>query len=184
MDSRTLFLVIVLILVVLGVGLWFYLRWRSQKLQSTFGPEYQRTVQEVGDRWKAERILLKRKEHVDGLDIRPLPPGTRDRFTRAWQNCQARFVDDPAGAVREADHMVGEVMGSRGYPVGDFEQRAADISVDHSRVVENYRAAHEIALREERGQANTEDLRQAFVYYKTLFEELLGIGEPVLREVK
>jgi hypothetical protein len=184
MDPRTLLFVIVFILLVLGVGLWFYFRRRSRTLQSTFGPEYHRAVQEVGDRWKAERILLKRKKHVEQLDIRPLAPGARDRFTREWQNCQARFVDDPAGAVREADHVVGEVMGSRGYPVGDFEQRAADISVDHSRVVENYRAAHEIALREQRGQADTEDLRQALVYYKTLFEELLGIGAPVLKEAK
>jgi hypothetical protein len=184
MDPRTLLLVIVVILLVLGVGLWFYFRRRSRKLQSTFGPEYRRTVEEIGDRWKAEGILLKRMKHVEQLEIRPLAPGARDRFRREWQSCQARFVDDPVGAVREADHVLGEVMGSRGYPMGDFEQRAADISVDHSRVVENYRVAHEIALREQRGQANTEDLRQAFVYYKTLFEELLGIGEPVLREAK
>ncbi len=184
MDPRTLLFVIVLIVLLLGLGLWFYLQRRSQKLRSTFGPEYDRAVREAGARWKAEKILVKRQKHVEELDIRPLAPAARDRFTRDWQNCQARFVDDPPGAVREADNLVGEVMGARGYPVGDFDQRAADISVDHSRVVENYRAAHKIALREKRGEADTEDLRQALVYYKTLFEELLGIGEPVLREAK
>jgi hypothetical protein len=180
MDPRTLLIVIVFLLAV-GAGLWFYFQRRSQKLRSMFGSEYDRTVREIGDRHKAESILIKRKKHVEELDIRPLAAAAVERFNREWQSCQAKFVDDPRGAVREADHLVAEVMKTRGYPVGDFEQRAADVSVDHPGVVENYRGAHEIAVREERGKASTEDLRRALVYYKTLFEELLGIGEPVLR---
>jgi hypothetical protein len=180
MDLRTLLIVIVCFLAV-GAGLWFYLQRRSRKLRSMFGSEYDRAVREIGDRRKAEGILIKRKKHVEQLDIRPLAAAAAERFSQEWQSCQAKFVDDPRGAVREADDLVAEVMRTRGYPVGDFEQRAADISVDHPRVVENYRAAHEIAVNEQRGKASTEDLRRALVYYKTLFEELLGIGEPVLR---
>jgi hypothetical protein len=109
---------------------------------------------------------------------KPLSAGDRARFGESWRGVQARFVDGPAGAVTEADQLLGDVMSTRGYPVGDFEQRAADISVDHPLVLENYRKAHEIALQQTRGQATTEDLRQAMVHYRTLFEEL--VGDPAM----
>src|SRR5262249_2770109 len=172
MDTRTLILVIFILLVV-GAGLWFYYeRWKTRKLRVMFGPEYDRVLRETGDRREAEALLIDRKKHVERLGIRPLVGMARTRFTNRWHSCQATFVDDPQGAVRNADHLVREVMEIRGYPVGDFEQRVADISVDHPEVVENFRAAHEIAIREQRGEASTEDLRRAFVYYKALFEEL------------
>ena len=127
-------------------------------------------------------MLDKRAERVEGLHIRPLGPGDRARFVESWRRVQARFVDGPGGAVMEADQLLGEVMSTRGYPVSDFEQRAADISVDHPLVLENYRTAHGIAVRQTQGQANTEDLRQAMIHYRTLFEEL--VGEPELARAK
>src|SRR5262245_4995204 len=184
MDTRTLILVI-LILLVVGAVLWFYFqKQKTRKLRLMFGSEYDRVLQETGGRRKAEALLIDRKKHVERLAIRPLVGMARTRFANRWHTCQATFVDDPRGAVRNADHLVREVMEMRGYPVGDFDERVADISVDHPEVVENFRAAHEIAIREQRGEASTEDLRRAFVYYKTLFEELLGISESALREAK
>ena len=165
-------LVVVALLVVAGV--WFYTRRRqSDALRERFGPEYDRAVQEHGDRSKAERALQARQEQVEKLDIHALSPEQSANFGRAWHEAQTRFVDDPVAAIKEADRLVQEVMGARGYPVGDFDARAALISVDHPQVVSNYRAAHEIARRNARGEANTEDLRQAMVHYRALFEELL-----------
>jgi hypothetical protein len=185
MDVRTFLILAIFILLIVGACLWFYFeKQKTRKLRLMFGSEYDRTLRETGDRRKAEAILMNRKKHVERLGIRPLVGMARARFTNQWHSCQATFIDDPQGAVRRADHLVREVMEIRGYPVGDFEQRVADISVDHPEVVENYRAAHEIAVREQRGEVTTEDLRQAFVYYKSLFEELLGIREPALREAK
>jgi len=180
-----IFSILIIFILIACVGLWFY--WQKQKtkkLRSRFGPEYDRALEQTGDRSKAETILTERKKRVERLDLHPLAPTARERFAKEWRVCQARFVDDPRGAVKEGDHLVMEVMETRGYPMADFEQRAADISVDHPRVVETYRAAHEIAIREQNGEASTEDLRQAMVYYRTLFEELLGIREPMLTEVK
>jgi len=145
---------------------------RSVALKDRFGPEYDHQVKEHG-RGRAERELDRRERRVQKLAIRPLPPPDRDRYAEMWRNEQARFVDDPRSAVHEADRLVEEVMQRRGYPVGDFEQRAADISVDHPLVVENYRAAHDIALKVQRGNAATEDLRQAMIHFRTLFEDLL-----------
>ena len=133
-------------------------------------------MQEGGNRRNAESALEERTQRVEGLHIRPLLAGDRGRFTESWRGIQARFVDVPAGAVTEADRLLADVMSTRGYPVTNFEQRAADISVDHPLVLENYRTAHEISLRQMQGQANTEDLRQAMVHYRTLFEEL--VSEP------
>ena len=146
---------------------------RSEQLRSEFGPEYDRTVEATGKRTQAERELAERRERRRQLDIRPLPPGERQAFAERWRATQERFVDDPTLAVREADRLVAEVMTRRGYPVEDFEQRARDVSVDHPEVVQEYRAAHDISELNDRGQASTEQLRQAMVHYRALFSELL-----------
>jgi hypothetical protein len=135
-------------------------------------------VTEHGDQRGAQAELEARQKRVEQLDIRSLSPSDRARFADAWRATQAHFVDDPSAAIGEADRLVTDVMKARGYPIGDFEQRAADVSVDHPRVVENYRAARDTALRNERGQASTEDLRQAMVHYRALFEDLLESGTP------
>jgi hypothetical protein len=182
--SPWLWVLIAIVVVLLGVVAWLALeRRRSARLRAGFGPEYTRTVAAVGDRRRAEAELDARRERVEALQIRPLAPDDRERFAAAWHTAQSRFVDDPGGAIAEADRLVADVMEARGYPVGDFEQRAADISVDHPRVVEHYRAAHRIAEREARGEADTEELRRAMVDYRALFEELLGAGEREPKEV-
>lgn len=150
---------------------------RTGRLREGFGPEYDRTVDETGSRRRAESELTEREKRHDELDIRPLSPGARDRFADRWSTVQERFVDDPNSALREAHGLVVEVMRERGYPTDDFEQRAADVSVDHPHVVENYRSAHAIT---ERGDADTEDQRQAMVHYRALFDELLE-PEPATR---
>ena len=162
-----------------GIAAWLLLRRsRSERLRTKFGDaEYDRTLKEDGSRRHAEAGLKERTARVENLNIRPLAPGDRARFLESWRRAEARFVDGPGGAVTEADQLLGDVMSTRGYPVSDFEQRAADISVDHPLVLENYRTAHEIALRQAKGQANTEDLRQAMIHYRTLFEELVGAPE-------
>ena len=173
MDA-TLIIVAVVIIAILIVAVWWYSkRQRSAKLQEKFGSEYERTVAEKGDTRKAEDELRDRQKRVSKLEIRPLAADERRRFNDEWRAVQARFVDDPSAAVRDADTLVGRVMEARGYPVGDFEQRAADVSVDHPTVLEHYRAAHAVALRHAQGQASTEDLRQAMVHYRALFAELL-----------
>ena len=173
-DSTILWVLVVVAVVAAAGAVWYAWRSkRSQQLQERFGPEYERTVNTEGDRRKAEATLEARARRVDALQIRPLSPADATRFSDAWRAVQARFVDDPRGAVTEADRLVGEVMTLRGYPVGDFEQRVADISVDHPDVVMNYRAARDIAVRHNRGEASTEDLRQAMVHYRALFTDLL-----------
>ena len=170
----SLVLVLVLIVVVLGVGITLYLqRRRSDALREKFGPEYQRTVSQLGDERKAEAELNAREKRVRKLDIRALSPEERARFVQSWKRAQARFVDEPSQAAADADILVQDLMKARGYPVGDFEQRAADVSVDHPEVVTNYRAAREIAVRNNAGDATTEDIRQALVHYRSLFNELL-----------
>jgi len=166
------------VIVVAGIVAWVLIRKRrTARLRAQFGGvEYARAVKEGGGRRHAETGLDERNERVEALHIRPLGMGDRARFVESWRRVQARFVDSPGGAVSEADQLLADVMSTRGYPVSDFEQRAADISVDHPRVMENYRTAHAIALRQTRGQASTEELRQAMIHYRTLFEEL--VGEP------
>lgn len=156
---------------------------RSDELHSRFGPEYERLVRERGDARHAETELSDRVQRVKQLHIKPLDHDHRRRYVEEWRSDQERFVDDPKAAVVEADRLVADLMQFRGYPVGDFEQRAADVSVDHPHVVQNYRVAHDIALREQRGEASTEDLRVAMVHYRALFEDLLDTGEPEPREV-
>jgi len=168
----------VIVIAIVAIAAMIFLRKRrSERLRTRFGgAEYDRAVQEGGSRRHAEAGLDKRTDRVDSLHIRPLAPDDRARFVESWRKVQARFVDSPGGAVMEADQLLGDVMSTRGYPISDFEQRAADISVDYPLVLENYRSAHEIAVRQTRGQASTEDLRQAMIHYRTLFEEL--VGEP------
>jgi hypothetical protein len=166
------------VLVVAGIVAWYSIRKRrTEKLRAQFGAEYERAVKEDGGRRHAEAGLKERTARVESLNIRPLTAGDRARFGESWSRVQARFVDGPGGAVTEADQLLRDVMSTRGYPVSDFEQRAADISVDHPLVMENYRTAHAIAVRQTQGQANTEDLRQAMIHYRTLFGELVGEAE-------
>jgi hypothetical protein len=167
--------VAIAVIVVAGVLLWQMRRKRSEKLRSRFGPEYDRVVHKTGDIKAAEAALEARARRVQSLHIVPLSSDDAMRFSAAWRGVQERFVDDPGRAVTAADRLVGEVMHDRGYPLGDFEQRVDDISVDHPDVVINYRAAREIAQAHARGQAGTEDLRQAMVHYRALFHDLLDI---------
>jgi hypothetical protein len=181
--NTTAILILVLIVVVIAVGaILFWQRRRSTALQQKFGPEYQRAVGQFGDQRKAEAELAAREKRVRKLEIRSLTPEEQAHFAEAWKKAQARFVDEPSQAAADADILVKELMQTRGYPMGDFEQRTADISVDHPNVVNNYRAAREIALRNNAGKATTEDIRQAMVHYRALFEELLETGQPATRK--
>ena len=172
--------IVAIVLIALVVGALVLARQRrSQQLQEGFGSEYDRTLEERGgDRKEAEAELLERRQRRDQFEIRDLEPAARDRYAERWRAAQRRFVDQPGPAVGEADALVMEVMRDRGYPVADeFDQRAADISVDHPEVVEHYRAAHGISGRATAGDATTEDLRQAMVHFRALFVELLGEDE-------
>ena len=166
------FVLVIALLFAIGIAVYYFQKRRTQQLQSRFGPEYQHLVKEVGGARKAEAQLAERAQRVDKFNIRPLLPGDRERFLADWHLVQAEFVDDPKGAVSHADSLLGDVMAARGYPVSDFDQRSADLSVDHPVVVQNYRSAHDIAVRHARGQAGTEDLRQAMIHYRALFDEL------------
>ena len=178
-QNRVLVLVLVVAVIAILAIAWVAMRKRrSVKLRERFGPEYDRVLQKEGDARKAEGVLEFREKRREKFTIRPLTPADRSSFAVRWNEVQARFVDDPRGAVTVADSLVTDVMQTRGYPIGEFEQRAADISVDHPVVVENYRAAHDIAMRHSNGRASTEDLRQAMVHYRTLFQELLDERQP------
>jgi len=148
-------------------------RRRTSRLQKQFGPEYARTVAETGEQRAAEKELIARTRNRDKLDIRPLTLDALDVYSRRWRHVQTAFVDSPASALDDAERLLTEVMRERGYPVDDFDQRAADISVDHPAVVQNYRSAHAIHLAEKNGDSSTEEQRQAFVHYRALFGELL-----------
>ncbi len=174
MDPKMIIIIAVVVVAVLAIAWSLARKRRSEALRERFGPEYERTVRERGPA-RAESELLERKQRVDKFQIRELGAAERERFITEWRAVQARFVDDPKGSVGEADTLVTRVMQARGYPMSDFDQRAADISVDHPRVVDNYRAAREIALRHRRGEATTEDMRNAIIYYRSLFDELLNI---------
>jgi hypothetical protein len=179
--NTTAVVIIVIVAIAIAIGAFFYIRRRrSAMLRSRFGPEYKHAVHQYGDQRKAEADLAAREERIRKLEIRVLSREEQDRFADAWRKTQSRFVDEPSRAVADADGLVKEVMQTRGYPMGSFDQRAADISVDHSNVVTNYRAAHDIAARNKSGKATTEDLRQAMVYYRSLFEELLE--QPTTRK--
>jgi hypothetical protein len=180
MPTWLIVLIIVLVIVV-AVAAYFALRFgqrrRTEQLRGQFGPEYDRAVAERGDRGGAEADLVERQRRRQQLDIRPLDPDARARYADAWRAAQTQFVDRPGDAVQRANRLVIEVMRERGYPVDDFERRAADVSVDHPTVVDNYRAAHAIAEANVAGTATTEELRRAVVHYRVLFGELLEDGE-------
>jgi hypothetical protein len=167
-------IVIALVVVALAVVGWFvWSSMRTKRLRTTFGPEYERALDESRSQREAEAELQGRRKRRDELDIRPLAPEARERHGEEWRTVQSRFVDDPVGSVRDADRLVGQVMAERGYPMEDFDSQADLISVDHPEVVENYRAGHGISEAYGRGDASTEDLRQAMVHYRALFIELL-----------
>jgi hypothetical protein len=184
MNTITVVAIAVAVLAI-AFGAFLYVQTRRTKhLRSKFGPEYDRLVDQYGNQRKAEDDLSHRERRVQKFHIQELHPEAASRFADAWREEQARFVDSPHEAVANADRLVGELMKARGYPMGDFEQRAADISVDHPLVVENYRAARALASRSRRGEVNTEELRQAMVHYRALFGDLLNreVGRP--EEVK
>ena len=172
--TATGIILLIVAVAVIAVLAWYLARERrSKRLRSRFGPEYDHTLREIGSRPKAEEALARREKRVEKIHVHSLSRDEHDRFAQEWHDVQARFVDDPPGSIEEADRLVCDVMRARGYPMSDFERRAEDLSVDHPLVVRNYRAAHAIATRREKGQASTEDLRQALVYYRDLFDELL-----------
>ena len=176
MDTWVWIVIVAAVAVVIGIVVWRAVSARrSRRLKEGFGSEYDRTVEQAGGRRGAERELREREKRHEELDIRPLSPEARDRYAEEWETLQSRFVDDPSGAVRDADVLVQQVMRDRGYPVDDFDQRAADISVDHPDLVEKYRTADGIARSNERGEASTEDLRQSVRHYRALFQELLVV---------
>ena len=180
-----LIVLIAAVIVIVALLVWLYVRKRRRNtagLRQKFGPEYDRAVVAHGSERKAESKLEDREKRVEKLKIRDLDPTEHERYSKQWESVQSRFVDSPKGAVAEADDLVSSVMKTRGYPVSDFDQRAADISVDHPRVVENYRSAHQIALRLGKDQATTEDLRTAMIHYRSLFEELVQVPTTVERK--
>jgi hypothetical protein len=172
--------VLALVLVAAILGPIFAGRKRSERLQNHFGSEYGHTVETMGSEKKAQNELEERKKHVKSLDIRPLSASENERYVTDWAAVQSKFVDEPGQAVVDADHLIMEVMNLRAYPVSDFEQRAADLSVSYPELVSNYRAARVIALKNEQREANTEELRQAMIYYRSLFEELLATEAAVV----
>jgi hypothetical protein len=183
-DPKVIALAVAVILIIAVLVLLYMRKRRSTtaNLRKKFGPEYDRAVRVHGTERKAEAKLEDREKRVEKLNLRDLDPMERERFTKQWESVQSRFVDSPKGAVAEADDLLSSLMKVRGYPVSDFDQRAADISVDHPRVVENYRSAHEIALRVGKDGSTTEELRTAMIHYRSLFEELARV--PVIVERK
>lgn len=179
MPSWVWVLIAVAVVVVAAIAWQALERRRTGRLQRQFGPEYDRTVGKAGSRRDAEAELQARAARRQELEIRPLPAVARDRYVRSWQNVQTQFVDDPRAAVANADRVIQSVMVERGYPIEDFDQRAADISVDHPQVVENYRHGHRLAQASATGDDTTESLRQAMRHYRALFDELV---EPAADE--
>jgi hypothetical protein len=176
MDTIFVIIIAIVALLVIAGGVAFFAMRQDKKrreLREGFGPEYHETLSRTGDRSQAEKELKERQKRVSGFDLKPLMAADAARFSEQWRQTQERFVDDPKAAISDADRLVQEVMQARGYPMSDFDQRAADVSVDHPEVVQNYRRAHQIAQSNEREEASTEDLRQAVVHYRSLFVDLL-----------
>ncbi|HET9590363.1 MAG TPA: hypothetical protein VFO91_16365 [Anaerolineales bacterium] len=173
-DTLTIVIAVVVLLVLVGLfAMLFARRQRTKRLQERFGREYDRTVKEVGDRRQAEAELESRLDHVKSLEIRPLSPEETERYTREWQIAQAEFVDEPLASVQKANRLIKEVMSAKGYPVDDFEQRAADISVDYPDLVIDYRELRAIANKGKDDDVTTEEMRQAMVHARALFENLV-----------
>jgi hypothetical protein len=184
MTTATLIIGVVIV-VVAAILAWYFLRQqRSKNLKSHFGPEYTHAIHQYGDQAKAEDALLARQKRHEKLQLHSLSIPERESFASKWHDAQSRFVDDPAGSIQEADRLVCEVMTARGYPMLEFDNRAEDLSVDYPLVVKNYRAAHVIASRHDEGQASTEELRQAMVYYRDLFDELLEAQVAGPKEIR
>ncbi|HEV2382837.1 MAG TPA: hypothetical protein VG206_23985 [Terriglobia bacterium] len=188
MDQRALIIIgvaaIVLIVVIAVAATRRSKQKRSERLRNRFGPEYDRVVAEHGGQTAAEKALEEREKRWAKLIIRPLSAVDREHFAEAWRTVQARFVDAPGEAVTQADQLLEQLMAQRGYPVGDFEQQAIDLSVDHPHVVQNYRAAREVAERQRAGKAGTEDLREALIQYRALYDELLSPNISIASEVR
>lgn len=186
MDNQTIMIVLTSVVVLLAVVFvaWYAIRiWRSRKLREKFGPEYDYTLEKAESRRIAEETLLEREKRVNELAIQTLDSDMSDQYQTEWSEIQAEFVDQPSEAVKKADRLIIEVMIARGFPVADFDQRAADISVLYPDVVSNYRNAHEITMMSQHNGISTEDLRQAMVYYHSLFDELLETEETKVKEV-
>jgi hypothetical protein len=179
-DTQWLIIAVIVVAMALGLGAWFVLQQRKQslRLKGQFGAEYGHAVDSLGGRSKAESELKAREKRVRGFSITPLSIAEAARFTRAWNALQGRFIDSPKGVLIEADQLVRDLLLKRGYPAADFERTVADVSVDHSAIVQTYRKARAISDRDQRGEADTEELRQAVVHYRTLFNELLTVEEP------
>lgn len=187
MDQRQLTILIAVVAAVAVIAVISFIlarKRRSRQLRERFGPEYDRVLKKEGEVRRAEGVLEMRAKRREKFQVRPLSTASRSDFAERWRLVQSQFVDDPKTSVSRADQLTNELMEARGYPMADFEQRVADISVDHPVVVENYRAAHEIALRHSRGQASTEDLREAMVHYRSLFDELLQDFTPERKEAR
>jgi len=184
MDAWVWVIIVVAILALVVVAVFALLQARRRRLQKTFGPEYERALADTPTRREAEAELEDRRKRRDELEVRPLSADAAQSYQLEWERVQVRFVDDPVGATRDADRLVQQVMSDRGYPMDDFEARADLISVDHPTVVENYREAHTAYLAYDRGDASTEDLRQAMVHYRSLFDELITTDEREHEEVR
>jgi hypothetical protein len=173
-NTTMIVLAIVVALIIGGfLGMILSRRQRTKQLQEKFGPEYERTVNQLGDKRQAEDELAARLDHVKTLDIRPLSTEETERFTNEWQMTQAEFVDSPLAALQKADRVLREVMKAKGYPVQDFEQRASDISVDYPELVSDYRGLHMIAVKSDDEEVSTEEMRQAMIHARALFENLV-----------
>ena len=177
-------IVIAVVVATIALVAWMATKRRTSTLKEQFGPEYERTMRVSESRREAENELAARRERRAALDIRPLSPSARDRYADAWREVQAGFVDEPSASLVEANRLVLIVMRERGYPMDDFEQRVADISVDHPDVVEHYRAANAISADAADERMTTEDIRQGLVHYRALFTELLGTDEEQLRQAR
>ena len=173
MSTTAVILIVLAVIVIAAVLFWDYRRRRATQLKERFGPEYTRAVKQYGDESRALDALAARTRRMEKFQARPLSAEDHDRFVDRWQTVQRDFVDDPAGAIQRADTLVIELMRARGYPMAEFERRAEDVSVEHPHVVQHYRAAHDIAEQQAQGEAGTEDLRQAIIHYRALFDELL-----------
>jgi hypothetical protein len=185
MDPKivTAILVVVVAVVVVVAAILYERRRRSERLKQTFGTEYDRVARQLGDPQRAETVLAEREKRVSQIKLRTLPASEQARYVQQWAFVQKQFVDDPRGAVNEADRLVTDVMNARGYPMSEFDQRADDISVHYPNTVGNYRAAHDIVLLHCKGQSSTEDLRRAMVHFRSLFDELLGAPSVTHKEV-